>query len=447
MKRIKTKWWMVALIIFSLVFRLSLTNMAMHDDVVVQAGWGHWIFENKSMRGFYENRQWIYGWPNQPPVISYLYSVGFKIHEGLNTTMVGLGNFIALNRLGASHIPWYYKFVSWFSADKFENTPYYNGQLISLKLIPIFGDLILAGLLFWIVKKYSNEKKALIISAIFLLSPFSWYESALWGQHDQMSLIFVLLAFLAVSNRWIILAPLLWAISIWLKSTGLIFAPLLVWCALRNRESFKKFLIGSIATLGIYFVLVTVISPNNFVVFNLNLVKQMFAKGDFATWVNAFNFWRLVTPEHTDSRNLFLGISYSIWGYVMFGIINILAFWQGRKRDFWSIVRALFVISFGGWLLMSTMHERYLFTAIGSGLLLTVRYPKTMKWWLAMSLVFWINMYFAWWRPMEWEWIRNVLIGQNESLIAKCLSALMIIIFAVMVKRLKGEGEKVEKKN
>lgn len=64
-----------------------------------------------------------------------------------------------------------------------------------------------------------------------------------------------------------------------------------------------------------------------------------------------------------------------------------------------------------------------------------------MKWWLLMSLVFWINMYYAWWRPMEWEWIRNVLIGQNESLIAKCLSALMIVIFVVMTKILNGETE------
>lgn len=415
--------------------------MAMHDDIVVQAGWGHWIYENKSMYGFYENNKWIYGWPNQPPLISYLYGCGFRIHEGLNTAMVGLGNFIALNRLGASHIPWYYKFAVWFSADKFENTPYDHGQLISLKLIPIFADLVLAGLFYWIVKKYNNGKKALIISALYLLSPFSWYESALWGQHDQMSLIFVLLAFLALTNKWIILAPLLWAISIWIKSTGLIFAPLLVWGAIRNKVSFTKFLVGSILTLGVYYLTVTAISPNNFITFNLNLIKQMFAKGDYATWVNTFNFWRLVTPFQTDSRNLFLGISYSIWGYLIFGAINIYAFWQGRKRDFWSMMRALFIISFGGWLFMSTMHERYLFTAIGSGLLLTTQYPKISKYWMVLSLVFWLNMYWAWWKPTEWDWIKNIVAGQNEGLVAKLLSVLMIGTFAVLVKRLRVKTE------
>lgn len=427
--------------LFSFVFRLSLTNTAMHFDILVQAGWGHWISENKSMYGFYENRNWIYGWPNQPPLISYLYGFGFKIHEGLNTAMVGLGNFIALNRLGASHIPWYYKFVVWFSEDKFEETPYDHGQLISLKLIPIFADLILAGLLYWIVKKYTNGKKALLISALYLLSPFSWYESAIWGQHDQLSLIFVLLAFLAVSNKWITWAPLLWAISIWLKTTGLIFGPLLLWGALKNKDGFKKFMIGSVLTLGVYYMLVTAISPNNFIVFNLNLIKQMFAKGDFATWVNTFNFWRLVTPELTNSRNLFLGISLTMWSYVMFGIINIYAFWQCRKRDFWSVIAALYVVSFGGWLFLSTMHERYLFTAVGTGLLLGAKYPGVIKWWIVMSLIFWINMYYQWWMPANWEWIRNIVAGENEWLVPKLLSAVMLGLYVLFIKKLKVEGE------
>ena len=214
------------IILIALIFRLILTDIAFHGDLVVQAGWGKWIYLNKSMFGFYENNIWIYGWPNQPPLISFLYGFGFKIHEWLNTFFVGIGNFIALNHLGAAHIPWFYKFTVWFNNQMYSDTPYVRGQLISLKLIPIIGDLILACTIYLLTKKVANTKKAIFIVIVYLLSPFSWYESAVWGQHDQISTIFLLLSFLSLISNAKFFAPILFLVSIGLKPTGSYFCTL-----------------------------------------------------------------------------------------------------------------------------------------------------------------------------------------------------------------------------
>ena len=177
--------------------------------------------------------------------------------------------------------------------------------------------------------------------------------------------------------------------------------------------------------------------------FNANLNKQLFVKNDWATWRNVFNFWRLVTGSQTDSRILFLGISYQIWGYLLFGIINLYAFLTNRKLEFWSILRALFIISFGGWLFMTTMHERYLFTAVVSGLLLTIRYPKLFVWWLIFSLVFWLNLYNDWFEPGSWVLVKNFLTWPNELFMAKFLSVIMIALFFIMTRLIKERsGEK-----
>jgi len=61
-------------------------------------------------------------------------------------------------------------------------------------------------------------------AAIYLLSPFTWYESALWGQNDQLGLIFLLAAFWSVTQKkWAWAAPIAMTISVLLKTNGFHF--------------------------------------------------------------------------------------------------------------------------------------------------------------------------------------------------------------------------------
>ena len=214
------------MIVAAIVLRIVMAPLVFHGDTLIQASWGQ-IIQNQGPKGFYEGSFWTYISPNQPPLITLVYSWGFKVYLGLNNIFIRSGLFITKHNLGAEQIKWWYGFISWWDKAKYAATPFKWGELISMKLFPIFGDGVLAVMIYQIVQKLTDKKKAMWAVIIYLFSPFSWYESALWGQHDQLELIFLLAAFLMmVSNKYEVMAPLMMAISIVLKPTALMFGPL-----------------------------------------------------------------------------------------------------------------------------------------------------------------------------------------------------------------------------
>ena len=53
--KIKSRWWFGLLILIAFLGRILLTTSGVHGDLIMQAGWGQWIFLNHGFRGFYEN--------------------------------------------------------------------------------------------------------------------------------------------------------------------------------------------------------------------------------------------------------------------------------------------------------------------------------------------------------------------------------------------------------
>ena len=437
MKKRKFDWWLGGIILAGIVLRIILSPLSFHGDLVTQAGWGKWIYEN-GVKGFYENTIWIYSWPNHPPLISWVYGVGFYIYEWLQTVFIVGGSFIANHHLGAGHLLWFYHFVEWWGSAKYLDTAIKTGQLISLKVLPILGDGVLAFMIYRIVLKKVNKARARIAAGLFLISPFAWYESAMWGQNDQLSLVFLLAAFyLLLQKKWAWATPLMMTIGVLLKPTAFIFGPLLVWVAVKDKATIKQVIWGGLLALGGYFWLSAMFSDRSFWDFNVNLQRQIFVKGETWTWLNTFNIWRIITGYLTDYRQLFLGINYKIWGYVMFLGVNILAFFISRKRDLEGMWKAIFIVSFGGWMTMVTMHERYLFPAIVVGLILAAENLKLMKYWVVLSLVFAVNMFTGWWYPESWGWLKNLLIwGGNifDGPVPKIFSAINLGLMIVMIR-------------
>lgn len=434
MKR-NEKWLIVILVLIALLGRILLTTSGIHGDLIMQAGWGQWIFLNHGFKGFYENGTWIYGWPNHPPLISFLYGVGFYLHDGINLFLVNLGNFIALHHLGAAHLGFYYDFVKWFGLAKYPESPFLWGELISMKLIPIIGDFILA----FLVAKMSGKKW---LGILYLFIPFSWYESAVWGQNDQIGLIFLLLSFWLLSkNKWVVLSPILFVISVGLKPTGAIFGLLFLWLAFKDKKVFLKIVLGTFISMGLYCLMVKLTSSRDILAYSIHLQKEMFVKGEWWTWANSFNFWRIVTGYLTNFNIKILGLTLKFWGYLTFIIFNFYAFYIDRKRDYWGTMKALFVLAFSGWLFMVTMHERYLFSTLVLALILIGKYPKLLWYWLILATIFWLNMFCGWWVPFSWTWLKNILSwngGEFDGMIPKILSVINVYLFYKMTKILLG---------
>jgi hypothetical protein len=77
-------------------------------------------------------------------------------------------------------------------------TPF-GGVGESIKLIPIFGDLALAYLVFAIAQELgASQRRALIAATIVLVNPITWFNSAIWGQADVVGSLFLLLGLRAL---------------------------------------------------------------------------------------------------------------------------------------------------------------------------------------------------------------------------------------------------------
>ncbi len=426
-------WTLIVFItfLFALLLRLYFSVFTIHGDLMSQAGWGWWLYHH-GIRNFYDNNQWIYGWPSHPPLITAMYGASFLLHDLLNRIFVGVGLFIASHHLGAGHITWWYTFTTWFGTSFVPQTPFKFGEIISLKLTPIIADLVLAGMVYKFVRLGFSARKSLLFAAIYLFSPFSWYLSSLWGQTDQLGFITLIASFLLLFTRFTILAPIVFSISAGLKPTSLIFTPFFLWLSFRQQNKIRPLLLGCGASLMLYFGIVRIYSDRNFFLFNYFLSKQLFVKGEFWTWVNTFNFWRLITGYLMPYKTSFLLLPLKIWGYILFAVCNIVsAAVVSKKQTLIEVLIALFIISFSGWHFLVTMHDRYEFTALIVGLILAAYYPKLLKYWVVMSLIYLVNLYNGWRYPHNIEFLHRILDWEDGS-VPRFLSLVNMYLFFAM---------------
>ena len=219
----------------ALVFRLIISPWPLHVDLLSHAEWGEQIFKHGT-KGFYEQSIWTYSWPTQPPLASYMNGLERNIYQFLLELFRNIGHTIVKYHLAPWYMRWWFAFTIWFDQAKYSvEVGYPIGYFMSIKLLPILADLGIATVLYKVAKKKS--KKPLLWSTIYLFSPFSWYLSSLWGQNDQISFLFLLLAFFFESQRRLpVLTPLLFAISVALKPTSLIFSPFFLFVYLKNHH-------------------------------------------------------------------------------------------------------------------------------------------------------------------------------------------------------------------
>jgi hypothetical protein len=80
--------------------------------------------------------------------------------------------------------------------------------------------------------------------------------------------------------------------------------------------------------------------------------------------LNAYNFWALLGFWKPDTIP-HMGLSYQVWGIIMFVAFVIFIMWQLHRRyEQKAAIFAVFLLMFGFFMLMTRMHERYLFPTL-----------------------------------------------------------------------------------
>jgi Gpi18-like mannosyltransferase len=418
---------LISFLLIAFVFRLAISSLLTHGDLTTQAEWGGWMYKN-GPKGLYDWNQWISGyWPNHPPLISLVYLWAYQFHSFLMMCFSSLGNFIALNRLAPTKFLWFFAFTKWFGEARYENTFFLKGIVLSIKFPMIIADLIIALIVYYLCKKNSVDWKKYVFAILFL--PFTWYLSALWGQSDQLSFIFLIISFILLnfSGSW--LSPLLFAIAVNLKPTGLILIPLYLWIWYRQRQPLKKLIFGGVLAylFSIYIVsLFATKAPLDYLIHEI--YTRVFLTIKPLIHVNSFNLWYLVNNKWgIPASTNYIFFNATTWGYIFYFFISLVSFSVIRFKKLESIFASLFISGFGGWLFMANMHERYVYAGLLSLLFLSIYKSKYFKYFIFLSTIFFINIFWAF-PPKIYPFIDNAFIFY------KLLSVINMVTYFIVIK-------------
>jgi hypothetical protein len=395
-KLLQQKWvWLLAVIFLGLILRLVLSPVFYHLDILSQAYWGEWIYNNGT-KNFYYNNVWVYSWPTQPPLVNLVYAAGFWLYINSLEWFRFTSHYI-VPHLAPGHMLWYFDFVKWYTDAQYPESYLKLGFFLSIKFIAILADLLTAVVIYLMLKKDSVQK-AFLLATLYLFSPFSFYISALWGQYDQLSFLFLLLSVWALIKKNVFLAPFLLMISVSMKPTSLIFIPLFAWIYLSARKNILEYLGGILLAIGGFLLSITLFTNDNLWQFiNYDLKNKILFKSGFRVSTNSFNFWHIFIGNNAREHfTPYLGVPAYVWGWLSFAIINLIAFWVIKVRNQKTILTAFAVVGLGSWIFMINMLERYVFAGIVFSMMCLFYYPTFFKSWLVMSIIFWVNLYHGW---------------------------------------------------
>jgi hypothetical protein len=271
-----------------------------------------------------------------------------------------------------------------------------------LKLPAMAADIAIGWLLFrlarrWIGDRPGAERMALIVAALYLFNPVTWYDSALWGQVDSVGALIALvavallieghsegasaatvLAALIKPQFGVVLLPILGAVLLrrHLLRPGsgppMAGGPALLrrWAA--QEVGAWRLLSSAAAGAAVLFVVIT---PFDLDIFKL--AKVIGTAGATYPWlsVNAYNPWALVGSGGaqgmafaglgrwaSDTVPLLGGLPGVIIGTLLLASGFLLGVGQLlRRADRRSILLAAAYLSLAFFLLPTRVHERYLF--------------------------------------------------------------------------------------
>lgn len=253
-----------------------------------------------------------------------------------------------------------------------------------VKLPAIAMDLVNAGVIYLIVRRYAAQSVALLAAALLALNPAAIYVSSYWGQIDSVSWGLILVAIWLVlrsadepakQRPRLVLAWLALGFSVLIKpqatTIALVFLayPFAAGDAAERARRLQATALGILAAFAMAIAVALIFHPAGDVVawlFN----RYAFGSGVYPyTSVNAFNLYALRLPFWTpDSQTIYLfgfpAGTYAAWGIGL--VLAATALIVGRylqRRDERAFLEATMLCALAFFVLTTRMHERYVYGA------------------------------------------------------------------------------------
>lgn len=394
------------------VVRIIFSFVVWHPDLNNHIDWGIRFFEYGA-KNFYApgSNVWSFTWPNQPPGTTYMFAAMRIIFEFV------FNIFWQLN----IKIPVFPSIIiSYFETNLYPAL---------LKLPAILCDFGIAYLIY----KITNKKWAPIL---WLLNPVVWYNSTIWGQYDSVVNFFALLSFYLLNKKRLFPAVFAFALSIYIKASLLIFAPIFVIAAIRQNYSIRQWLIAVGGTLALIILFTMPFSDKNTFIWLYDLyTKKIFVEQLHVITANAFNLWSGIAGIHErPDTQILLGLPYKMWGSLLFALAYTpLLYSLYKDQSFKNIIWVLALTAFASFTLMTNMHERYLYPLFPYFTILLVNgLVKNLEYWV-VTIISFLGMYNFWFMPKVEVIVTFLSFG--DRLMPRILGFLMFGMFLLVYKR------------
>lgn len=402
----KNKYIFIISIVLLFLLRIFFSFLVWHPDLNNHADWGIRFFEYGPAK-FYapESNVWNFTWPNQPPGTMYMFAGVRKVFE---FTFNLFWNINLKIPLFPSSI------ISYFETNLYPAL---------LKLPAILADFGIAYLIY----KWTNKKWA---SLVWLINPVVWYNSTVWGQYDSVINFFALASFYLLNRKNLTLSALALAFSLYIKASLLIFVPIWVAVAIAHKFRIRDYIFTVFAGFTFITIITLPFSSGNPILWLLNLYQyKIFVQQLHFITANAFNLWAGLTSIYEKSDSLILmGLTFQTWGFILYALaytpLLINAFKAINTKN---IIWILSLVSFGSFILLTNMHERYIYPLFPYlTILLASGYVK--KWYyIAISTISLLGMYHLWFVPRIEPVVTFLSFG--DRLMPRILGFVMFAMF------------------
>ena len=222
---------------------------------------------------------------------------------------------------------------------------------------------------------------ALIASLLYLFNPVTIYNSSIWGQTDSIGSFLVLLSLYGLLKNNLFLLAFSGAVALFMKTQTVIFLPLIFFALykLKNSENDAGFK-SVVKALWIFIGTVILINLPFLATHTMDRVFEiMYSSQLYFPYVsmNAYNLWWIIFGKASAGfwdQNLIAGLlTFKTMGVILFGAcyllsLSILNRIKAEKNGVFcdlealkKICLSLTVSSFAFFMLLTQMHERYLF--------------------------------------------------------------------------------------
>ncbi|MBI3397000.1 hypothetical protein HY045_00830 [Candidatus Woesebacteria bacterium] len=417
------KLLILVLLLLGFVFRVILFDKNLRGDIAVIAEWGErlWVSPQK----FYFDTPWYYAPPAYPPLSNLVFAGSFWLYK--HNIFATIHNVFKI--FPGSWVQYLGKPV------ELDPLLYTYGYYLLLKLPAILSDLIISLIVYVVVRDITKDgKKALLGLCVYLFNPVTIFLSGVWGQTESFIALFGFSAFILLCYKKAYLSIPLFFISIYLKPTWMSLLPFYLALIFYVKPKLTHLLIGLLLSASIYLFSTIPFSKGSVLNFTRRIYTEKIvssSKGTSKASISAFNFYTVFFE--IDKTFVSTGIGYlnierlGILLYLLINAVVIRHLFESQENLLNKTLVGVFMVSFGTFIFLSSMLERYFSPGFISLIIIMITSPKILAKMIIVNTILFLNLFWAFYRRTSDE-IGTIFTNYNYFLI-RLLSAVMVILY------------------